>query len=108
MTRVENAAPASNAPDPLSTLRREIFGFFIAPSIRLFWQLVLRKLSLIPAARIESFVDNAFALQLGLLRLDLAAGFGQTGQKRLRIREIKMTGRRFALVLAATLFATPI
>src|ERR1700686_2982567 len=31
MTRVENAAPASNAPDPLSTLRREIFGFFIGP-----------------------------------------------------------------------------
>src|ERR1700716_1660925 len=29
MTRVENAAPASNAPDPLSMLRRDIPGFFI-------------------------------------------------------------------------------
>src|SRR5450631_1725138 len=29
MTRVENAAPASKPPVPLSTSRREIFGFFI-------------------------------------------------------------------------------
>src|SRR6478752_804726 len=29
MTRVENAAPASNAPNPLSTVRRDILGFFI-------------------------------------------------------------------------------
>src|SRR5258708_29868195 len=29
MTRVENAAPASKAVDPLSTVRRDILGFFI-------------------------------------------------------------------------------
>ena len=31
MTRVENAAPASSAPEPLSTVRRDMFGCFIGP-----------------------------------------------------------------------------
>src|ERR1700682_3256021 len=73
MTRVENAAPANNAPDPLSTSRREIFGFFIWS----FYPLVLvkslrRKLSFIPRARIESFVDSSLPLPL-----DLTVRFGQ-------------------------------
>src|SRR5258708_7492262 len=29
ITRVENAAPASRTPEPLSTSRRDILGFFI-------------------------------------------------------------------------------
>src|ERR1700694_658486 len=40
MTRVENAAPASNAPDPASTSRRDIPGFFIGAS----YPLVLKRL----------------------------------------------------------------
>src|ERR1700722_17282301 len=73
MTRVENAAPASKAPEPLSTARREIFGFFVG----IFYPFVLarsvpRKLALIPTAHTESFVDSAPRLPL-----DLAAGCGQ-------------------------------
>ena len=33
MTRVENAAPASNAPEPLSRRRRDKFGCFIGSLI---------------------------------------------------------------------------
>src|SRR5260370_38956934 len=40
MTRVENAAPASNAPVPLSTSRRDILGCFIGS----FHPLVLARL----------------------------------------------------------------
>src|SRR5258706_10844445 len=73
MTRVENAAPASNAPAPLSTSRRETFGFFIWS----LYPLVLvksahRKLSFIPRARIKSFVDSSLPLPL-----DLTVRFGQ-------------------------------
>src|SRR5262249_3554599 len=35
ITRVEKVAPASNAPDPFSTRRREITGFFMSVSTRL-------------------------------------------------------------------------
>jgi hypothetical protein len=39
ITRVENAAPASKAPVPLSTSRRDILGFFIGS----FYLLVLAR-----------------------------------------------------------------
>src|SRR5260370_39432646 len=69
-TRVENAAPASNAPVPLSMSRRDILGCFIWLIIRLFWRdLVHHKLSFIPTARCESFVDSSLPLPL-----DLTAG----------------------------------
>jgi hypothetical protein len=59
MTRVENAAPASNAPDPLSTSRRDILGFFIGSYVRMFGlDSVPPKLPFIPAVRSESFVDS--------------------------------------------------
>src|SRR6266404_4706894 len=72
-TRVENAAPASKTPEPLSTVRRDILGCFIGS----FYRYVARdsvhpKLSFIPAAHIESFVDTLLPLPL-----DLAAKLGQ-------------------------------
>jgi hypothetical protein len=39
-TRVENAAPASKTPEPLSTVRRDIWGCFIGS----FYPLVLARL----------------------------------------------------------------
>src|SRR6266852_7078539 len=72
MTRVDNAAPASNAVDPLSTVRRDILGFFIGAFHPLFWRdWVHQKLSFIPTVYSESFVDSA-----SLLQLDLITGFG--------------------------------
>jgi len=43
ITRIEEAEPASNAPAPLSMTRREIGGFFIGVSIRLFWPGAVRQ-----------------------------------------------------------------
>src|ERR1700676_3852966 len=67
-TRVESAAPASNAPDPFSTVRRDIPGFFIGafhPFVPA--RLVHQKLSFIPVVHSESFVDSASSLQLDLI-----------------------------------------
>src|ERR1700694_170874 len=67
-TRVENAAPASNAPDPFSTARRDIPGFFIG-AFHPFTlaRLVHQKLSFIPIVPSESFVDSASSVQLDLI-----------------------------------------
>src|ERR1700716_2639563 len=73
ITPVENAAPASKTPVPLSRPRREILGFFMGHSIHLFRSNpVHHKLSFIPTAGIESIVDSSLPLQL-----DLSARFDQ-------------------------------
>jgi hypothetical protein len=78
MTRVENAAPASKAPVPSSTLRREIFGFFIVSfCLDAGWIWYTGSYLLFLLSTPESFVDSSF-----LLPLDLAAGFGQTRVQR--------------------------
>jgi tripartite-type tricarboxylate transporter receptor subunit TctC len=67
---------------------------------------VHRKLSFIPTARTESFVDSSLPLPL-----DLTVRYWPTtspAQNEIGIRETKMTGPRFALAVAATLLATPV
>src|ERR1700731_2683275 len=95
MTRVENAAPASKAPDPLSTVRREMFGFIMGVSIRLFWR------DRYPASYLlflqptpESFVDSLSSLPLNLTTGLSRQTWPRTTQKK---RETEMTGPRFAL-----------
>ena len=67
MTRVENTAPVSNAPEPLSTVRRDKFGFFIGSLVPLFGRdLVHRTLSFIPNWHTSLFVDSALPLPLDL------------------------------------------
>src|ERR1700716_96684 len=94
MTRVENAAPESNAPDPLSTSRREIFGFFIwchsrsgeiaMPEVIFYSSSphpVFRRPLLAIAARLDSEIWQAPC----------------PAQNKIRIRELEMTGPRLAL-----------
>src|SRR6266849_4403345 len=71
MTRVENAAPASDAPEPLRTARRDILGFFIGafhplvlarlgtPEVIFYsccLQRVFRRQCVAPAARLDSWI----------------------------------------------------
>src|SRR4051812_4163136 len=90
MTRVENAAPASNAPDPLSTSRRDIVGCFMGSSIRLFGDTGTPEVIFY-----SCHVHLVYRRQL----IVVAARLGQTSalQNKNRSREFKMTGSRFAL-----------
>src|SRR5258706_8757479 len=71
MTRVENAAPASKAADPLSTVRRDIPGFFIGAFHPFVLAGYTRSYLLFLLFTASLFVDNTLPLQL-----DLIAGFG--------------------------------
>jgi tripartite-type tricarboxylate transporter receptor subunit TctC len=102
MTRVENTAPASKAPDPLSMPRRDIPGFFIGSSYPLALSHIDTPETFIPTAHLESIVDTSLPLQL-----DLASSWIWLTQNEISIREFEMTGPRFALALAAALLATP-
>jgi hypothetical protein len=72
MTRVDNAAPASKTPEPFSTSRRDILGFFIEAIHPLFRRdFYTRSYVLFLLFTASSFVDSALSLQL-----DLITGFG--------------------------------